>query len=174
MKEEINLLPPSAQRLRWQQLYIVKARSLYRSLLIALGIIGLGYAGAWGVLFWALQDSTSALQASEEGTNEFDAKTQDINAKIKVVHDRLKQQPFSPQLTRALLVVPNGVTITEVAVDRAEDTITLSGRSENRSAIVQFENVLREEPWAGAITAPLQNFASGPNVTFQFTIKRKL
>lgn len=173
MKEEINLLPPDVQHTRILGLYGKRAAGIYMAVAVALVLVGIGYASSWGVLKFTLRNITQSL-ADVEAVGS-DKATRALNTRIQFIHQRLIEHPaFILDVADALAIAPSGVVITSIEINDEEQTVHISGRANTRSAIVQFEEKLHEQSWVETIDAPLQNFASGPNVTFQFTIKRKI
>lgn len=173
MKEEINLLPPVIQDARMGKLYDARVASVYVAFVVAILLVGIGYAGSWGVLKLTLVEITRSLSSGVAADS--DKETRALNARIQFIHERLSGNPaFMPDVADALAVVPSDITITSIEIDHEDQTVYISGRATTRSAIVLFEERLQELSWVESVNAPLQNFASGPNVSFEFTITRSI
>lgn len=175
MKEEINLMPPIALRARLRRLYVERLRSLYTALVVALLLVGAGYGGAFGVFYFTNQNLAAVLQTNSGVSADTDSHIRQINASLAFIRDRLEQRPaWTPQVVSALTAAPNGVMVTSFEVNSSAQTLAIVGKADSQSAIVDYEKKLRRLPWADSVEAPLQNFATGPDVVFHFTIKRKI
>ncbi|MBI1833600.1 MAG: hypothetical protein HYR90_02120 [Candidatus Andersenbacteria bacterium] len=179
MKDLINLMPPAAKQRRVRYLYIKRAKALYTTLLLVLIIIGAGYGVVCGVFWQASRDASAQLSLDSSKTSNATQQTEQINTLLKEAKERLyDQRPWLPDVAAALKLVPAEVTITAVEIAPVEiavedKVIAISGQSNSRSATLQFQKNLEGLPWVKTVEAPLQNFASGPDVSFRFTLTRK-
>lgn len=173
MKEEINLLPPTAQAQRRSGLYYKRARGIYVSLIVALGIVGLGYGISYGVLWWLGSPDQQNAEHVEESAIE--GRVRETNTSVLLVRNTFRDHPaWSLQIAEVLAAVPAGIVVTGIDVETVTQTIEVNGLSTSRSSVVQLEDRLKTLPWVKSVDAPLQNFASGPNVSFRFSIVRNL
>ena len=175
MKEEINLLPPPVQRTRYRQLYTVRVRRIYNALLLAALLVAGGYAAAYAVIYWNSFGLGQSLAVGERTASDADKQTRETNVKLNVVRKTLKDHaPYAQYAAEALRTAPAGIVVTSVEAHAESQSIIISGTSSTRAEVVQFEDKLHELTWAKKIDSPLQNLASGPGVTFRFTITRNL
>ena len=180
MKDEINLLPPETQKERVRWLYNRRFNRLYTVTIVGVLII----AGTYGGLYWFYQQSLNSLNSEIES-----AQTQDESVELEVreanrlltgISERTEVESWTPLIDDLLAQVPAGVSITGIElrpansrVANAQENGMLSGASQLRSSVVEYERALRTLSWVENVDAPLQNLASGPQVRFSFTITRK-
>jgi Tfp pilus assembly protein PilN len=174
MKEDINLLPPRAQKERMKKMYRQRLRRLYNSFIAAMFLIGCGEVAAYIVQHRAAealeeQVSAAALPAADSNG------AREVNAKISYIYRQFRQHPaWTLHVTEALRQALSTITITNLEVDSASQVITIGGVSSSRSDVLELEQRLRSLSWAKSVDAPLQNFATGPSITFRFSITREL
>ena len=166
-------MPPPALVARRQKLFRLRLSALYRSIVLMLVLVGVGYGVAYGVLWY------TAVPDSQEGTAasvaDVEKQTRQTNASVQLIHNHLiKKPPWMTELSQVLTLAPASVTILSLEMEDETQTVMVSGRGDSRESVLQFERALRALPWAKSVEAPLQNFASGPDVTFRFTIVRRL
>lgn len=180
MKDEINLLPSAASKERTLWLYNKRFNRMYTVAIVGVVVI----AGTYGGLFWFYQQSLSSLNSEIQSVNTQDEsiekEVRDINRLLGGITERTMKESWTPRIDDLLVQVPSDISVSDIElrtpqslVEGTADKLVLTGQSQSRSSIVEYERQLRALPWVEDIDAPLQNLASGPQVQFSFTILRK-
>lgn len=181
MKEDINLLPPQAKSRRLKRLYSGRATRLYWTFALALLLLLIVYGGVYYALYLSVTDLNEQLANLANSDQEVIKNIDDTNILMAEI-ERITNanQPWSDQVEEVIRSAPVNVLLTAVrlrpSVSGAPDETTvlvISGTSRSRPSIVEYERKLSALPWVKQIEAPLTNLASGPDVTFTFTLMRK-
>jgi hypothetical protein len=173
MKDEINLLPPSLQRVRLRRLYLKRSGKIFRRLDIALGLILTMFIAVYFLLQSTHANLTEQLTVSDTATtipNDIRA----TNELLTLINDRIKNtEALTPLIYDCLTTMPAGVVLSVVRVDEATGALILEGTFTSREDISIFQRRLEELPWVEAVDAPLKNFATGSQTSFSLTLTRK-
>jgi len=180
MKEEINLLPPVAKNARLRRLYGARWNSLYWAVAGSCLLMALVYAGIV-YTHWTtdkeLLAEVSPLSGSDQGISK---QVTDINRLLVVAEKQARtNQPWTNHLQDIMLAAPPGVVLTSIKLRPANDkagenpVLVISGTTASRPSVVDYERKLKSLAWVKQLEAPLTNLASGPEVTFTFTLIRQ-
>jgi len=173
MKEEINLLPPAAQKSRWKKMCLGRIGHLLRLTIALLFILILVVVTAIVVLkaqeeMW---ESVLANNKTEVGSS-YD-RIKDINNRFHLLEKAVGYQSWSVLLVDVLRATPDGIRLTEMSFSDKSSVLTIRGVFTDRETVVAYQQTLEGLPWVKKLEAPLSNFATGAESRFTFTISRK-
>lgn len=172
MKAEINLLPPEFQATRHAQLYWQGLEHIMRRVIVGLVLVGAMFGGTYAV-FRVIAADTNVQQQSTSITDDLVQKVTQANELLTAIDSRqLVSVPWTPLVGEVLRVLPSELTLISVAVSDTSKTLTLTGVSRSRAAVVTFEQAVKALPAVSSVESPLQNFATGGDTSFTLLVKR--
>lgn len=172
MKEEINLLPPAAQRARMSRILRKRLAYVGRRLLLALVLVWVVLAAAGWWFVRQEQVLQRKLAGEAERAVSAEKEVREINELMGLIEARVDDHPaWSPQLKDVVNVVPAEARVEVISLS-ADDKLIVRGISSSPTAVLDMERSLKQLAWVQAVEAPLQNFAAGGKGEFSFTLIR--
>lgn len=180
MKEEINLLPPAVWTARRHRLYLDRFRHLFWSVVIACLLIGCVYVGIIGALWHAESNLAAQLSHGDDRSADVRTRINNINQLLGAVDQQANlYTPWTDHLSDILKAAPADATLNQIrllpslaAVGQVKTVLSVTGQASSRTTIIDYEHKLETLPWVQHVEAPLANLASGPALSFTFTITR--
>ncbi len=181
MKEDINLLPPSAKHSRLRRLYGARLSSVYWAVVVSCLLVGGVYSGIMYEQRLAMANLDSQINGLAADDKVIGTSVAEANRLLTAIDQQAKENPsWTQRLAEVLKAAPNNVALTAIRlrpssaeVSAVNTVLVISGSTRSRPAIVDYERKLKALPWVKQLEAPLANLASGPDVTFTFTITRQ-
>lgn len=171
MKGEINLLPESAKNTRTAGLYRLRIRRVFLRTCIALGMVWI----VLGASYWAIRSAGQTLAhnitVGERDTKSLEEYVMQVNRVMNSAETVVRLHPSSVSLlTGVFSVLPPEVKLLEARFDDENRALTLRATSSSRAAVVTLQRSLESLPGVTQLDAPLQNFATGADTEFSFTL----
>lgn len=96
--------------------------------------------------------------------------TKELNAQLNTIESIQKEYvKWSNLLTELTKVVPVGVKINSLELNKNNKKVNITGVSKNREVLLEFQNNLKNLNYFTNITSPISNLLVRENVEFQFT-----
>lgn len=173
--KQINLLPPLKQK-RVLNLYIfLFVKFIFILLLAATIFIGIILGGASLLLNESVQQVTLY-------TNSVDKEFNTVNKEILQINTNLKQIEFVTALRKTWSaslfvilrqIVPPAVSLNGLTVSNDGTLVTLQGKAQNRTAILDLQSRLKQIEFVEDASLPLENLIRENNIEFQMTLQLK-
>lgn len=171
----LNLLPPARRDYLRREFLLAAGRYLVMSIVGGLLLLSLGGLSASAILLVLTAAADLADDQLEGPTQEF----RKVRAEIAQQHQLLstidtlgKQRVvWSDLIAETLALVPPGATVNGLQVDGHSAVITFSGTAPTRTALVEFEDRLRQLAWASSVDAPRDNLLRAVSPTYRFSIQ---
>ena len=170
MKGEINLLPTGLAEARLALLYLRQVSRLLRwASGGALLVLAVPLASLLASHFITVNQVTQ-LEASRDQTAWL-AELKATNALLSAVATRLESHATpAARVPEILQSLPAGASVTSLAWEAAEATITLAGTVAQRQDSITIQRRLEALPSVTRVTAPLSNFQTGTATSFSLTV----
>ena len=118
-----------------------------------------------------IADTEKKIQGSNQG-EDIKESVIALNKKInllKIVQSEYREMSMIiDPLTQAM---PDGVTLTSFSINILNNTFEISGTSQNRQSLLDFQNQLANTEIFSEIKSPLSNLAEKENISFKLTGK---
>jgi len=96
--------------------------------------------------------------------------TKDLNSQLNTIESIQKEYvKWSNLLTELTKIVPGGVKINSLELNKNNKKVNITGVSINREVLLEFQNNLKNSNYFTNITSPISNLLVRENVEFQFT-----
>lgn len=96
--------------------------------------------------------------------------TKELNTQLNMISYIQKEYvKWSKILIDSAKVVPNGVKINSLELNKNNKKVTILGLAKNREVLLEFQNNLKNLNYFANITSPLSNLLTKENIEFQFT-----
>lgn len=177
---KFNLLPPQEKKevelARFNQFIIFLTGCFLILLIVFIGLLLTTY-----FYLSTLVDAQNKLIKLEQG----DIKTERLtNIEQRISRtNQMVERVFSYQKETILVtpileelskIVPSGIYLTDFSYQKATEQIRISGRANERDAILLFQQKLNEDPLFVNLEAPLSNLLKQKNIDFNFGLKIKV
>lgn len=180
MKEDLNLLPPTAVDSRRHQLLARSFNHVFWYISITLLLIVGLWAGMWYDLRTTQQHVQNQLGVSPPPLTVAEGSLGQTHIWLSILEQRLTHPSWTPFVAEVLTQVPSGITLTRLALtaatieDHATNALTVAGSATDLAAVAAFEQNLKSLPDLLRLEAPLQNLANPDDTaqTFSFIVYR--
>jgi len=96
--------------------------------------------------------------------------TRELNTQLNTIESIQKEYvKWSNLLTELTKVVPGGVKLNSIELNKNSKKVNITGVSKNREVLLEFQNNLKNLNYFTNITSPISNLLVRENVEFQFT-----
>lgn len=171
MKDEINLLPPSALAERKDSMRARRERALIVAVASACGIVLLTYGAIWWALYSLQASFTDQIVLQNKDRTAIIDRSREINREAALLDSKTSSVTrWTSRIPDVLSSVPNGILISRLELVGDPETLVVTGTASEGSAVVVYQSALEKLPWVDRVVAPLQNFARSPEATVTFTI----
>ena len=173
---DINLsLLPTNKKIRLESiinfLFIKHITELF---LIVVAVMTATLIWGWIVLeqdFVNLARTATLIQKESYNYNQ-DAKS--INELIRNVNLASKKfSPLIPKLTDLSNTLPKDIKMNAIQINNDSQSIVLTGIAVSRSALLNYQEVLKKIPWIVSVETPVSQLFQKQDVKFEFQIKTK-
>lgn len=176
---QVNLLPDAT---RHEVEYLLLRRVALRlGIVLAIMILALGAMLLPAYFNTALQKADILREQASEEQNpvrrraaEVDAAVQVTNRRIRLVKNALASSRSASQFLAAILSEASpGLHFERIAFDRDSRTLTLTGKADVRTAILDFQKRIQNLPAVESIVSPISNLIRESAVPFTIMIVAK-
>ncbi len=174
MKKYINLLPPAEQK----QFKLVKVRLLFLHFawflvgsVIVLCLLLLG-ADFW--LRRELNDVTRQVETQSEAlqkikSSRLSEQAERLNLSLENFQIlKSSRQSWSKIFMELASILPQNITLDNVAVNRSDKKIEISGRAGSRESVLALRRKILESAYFVNVNFPLSNLEKAQNVPFKY------
>ena len=173
-KDDINLLPPHAQRSRLWGLIATRVHGLLHVAILGtvLLIITSGF-----VLMFEIQRQAD-LETTIRSADLDNDQTSDINQFNELLVEINEVQeaypPWGPTVAQLIADIPPQIHLTEISLMEDSNKLVITGAGGVRADVIALQDSFLQMSGIATVDSPLQNFATGENQQFTFTIQREL
>lgn len=173
MKEEINLLPPSAKRARLRRVSSRHIGYLIRRLAAGLLLCLSALTGAYVIAWTELRHLTNQLGNGEGTEEKVVQQVFEVNQIMQAIDTRIHEHiPWTPLARDVIELLPQEARLELLEVRADRDALKVEGVALARAAILDMQRKLETLSWVTRLEAPLQNFAAGERTEFSFVLFR--
>ena len=174
MKDEINLLPPSAQADRKMRVLLKREQSILSAIVCSFLFILGGYVGIWWYLDGVKDSFEDKIMLQNKDRTSITEQNKAFNKDIAAIDSRIAGFTlWTPHLPDVIGAVPKGILVHRVELVENPQTLIVTGAASLGSDVVAYQAALEKLPWVDHVDAPLQNFARSPEAIVVFTIFHK-
>lgn len=171
MKEDINLLPPSALFAQTRQLYWRQAQRL---VLLVIGwlVLGLAIMGvSWYLALENMRTNGVNMNDAVDTSSLVTEEVREANQVLRVAQNWMNGWSSVVDRVPAIVeAVPAGVEISSISFSEEDNALMVKGSSNAREKVLEYQEKLQLLEFVDKVEAPLSNFASGVKISFSFTI----
>lgn len=170
----LNLLSPTKKHRLKSLIKFLFIKEYLEIFIFTVTILAIAHLGAWFILTRVTNDlSRSTLLINRD----FSALNQNIrvsNKLIKAVFFSGNQfYPLAPRVAELFRLVPPGVNLTGLNINRVGGTVTISGLAATRDALISFQDALGQLPWIDSVSAPQSQLFQKNNISFEISANLK-
>ncbi len=149
-------------------------REMLEMIILTASILAIIYLAGWLVLVQAINDlAASTLLVNKE----FPKYNQDIKLINKAVRDfNSSAAGFTrilPDIQDIAKNLPGNIRLTALSVNRADNTVSLSGVAADRDALLNYVKIVNSIPWLEGAANPTSLLFTKENVPFDLKVKIK-
>ena len=168
----LNLIPDAQrERLKRERLFLF-VHTITGYLVVAIAVATILITASRFMLishFNKLRSNTSLVNIEHQV---FQNNIEEINYKLSVAQSVQKNfSKFSTLIYEVTKLIPEGVILTFVTVDRATGAFRITGIAPTRDALTQTKERLENSRFVTELQAPLSNFLEKEDVDFRFAGK---
>lgn len=168
----LNLLPPDKQSYLQRMVFMQFVKHTLETVLIVLCLVGIALlAGQW-VLQGYFNDLTENTIAINDAQGESALEIKRINAALREAHAIQETHTlWTPVMVELGNSIPQGVTLSAVSIDVANNTLRIDGRAELRRHLFALEQSLEALPSISSIRIPHALLNEQENISFSLSIE---
>jgi len=168
MRLHINLLSPDKKRNLTVLTRYLFAKEMLELTIFTLSLLAMMYIFAWFIIAAAMTDAvTSSLLVNREAPP-LNRDIQNINHLTKnIIISAEGFSPLTPKILEIAASLPPDIKLIGLDINRIKNTISLSGTAATRSALLNFQKVIKDIGWIKGITAPTSQLFQKENINFE-------
>ncbi len=171
----LNFLSPEKRKHLKQLANLQFAKSTVEICLIVFSIIGTACLGGYWVLESHVDSLLSRVESTARRNREKIMLIEQINASVKNIKSfQNAYKPWQPFLAEFFSMIPDGIKIQNLSLNRATKKCTMSGVAALRDDLLTLQNSLRSAPYIAEATVPIdQLILQKTDVPFTITFTLK-
>ena len=168
MKLHINLLSPEKKKNLTILTRYLFAKELLELMIFTLSLLAMMYIFAWLIIADAMTDAvnSSMLVSREAPTANKDILKLNHSTK-NIINSGEDFAPLTPKILEIAAALPPDIKLIGLDFNRANNSIILSGSAATRSALLNFQKVIKDISWIKGITAPTSQLFQKENINFE-------
>lgn len=170
----LNLLAVEKKSKLEQLIKFLFTKNILEIILLFFALLAIVHVWAWVLVI----DQFGSLSESANSVNQdrftYNPTIKEINSRIKDIAMASRGYiKLSPKLVELADLVPGTIKIAAISIDRRQNTFIISGTAKHREALLEFQNTLQNIPWLEKGTAPLSQFFTPTEISFEIKTKLK-
>lgn len=174
MDINLNLLPPNKKQRTQLLIKFIFSKHLLELTILMSAITAIILIWSWFILlesFINIAANTTTLNAQHLTYNQ---EIKRVNKIIRDVNDASgNYTTFSPRLLEIFNNLPADIKLTELRLNRVNNTITINGIAKTREDLLAYQEKLARIPWITKPETPISKLFQKENITFEFNTKLK-
>ena len=168
MKLHLNLLPPEKKKSLTVLTRYLFAKELLEMTIFTLSLLSMMYIFAWFVIAGALSDAVASSLLVNRETPPINRDIQNLNHLTKnTITSAESFAPLTPKILEIATTLPADIKLIGIDINRANNSVTLSGSATTRSALLNFQKVIESISWVKGITTPTSQLFQKENINFE-------
>lgn len=112
-----------------------------------------------------------ARQSQSLGQNDsLENSIRSYNSRAKIVENAIiARAPWSDRLSALTRIIPSGIELDQISLDRNDKSMTLRGRAQNRASYLNLKDSLEKTGWFNEIDLPITDLLNRDVI--QFNVK---
>jgi len=172
MNIKLNLLSPRKKNRLEYLTNFLWFRDILELVILTFSVLTITLIWSWLMLEQGFEDSVTSAVALDRASFSYNEDVRQINKVVKDISAASQDYAvLTPKILDIISITPNDIKINSLQIDRHSQTVVISGSAQTRTALLQYQDLLKNISWIGAIETPASQLFQKENINFEFNTK---